>query len=134
MLFRSQGADVAAGSRRLDGAEVDRSLRRRIVSRSFNLLVRTIVGLDVLDSQCGIKAFRRDAARAIFERQTLDGFAFDCEVLALADRLGLRVEHVPVRWFDGEGSKLDVARASIAMLRDLARIRGLVRRAVHPRG
>lgn len=129
-----QGADVAAGSRRLDGAEVDRSLRRRIVSRSFNLLVRTIVGLDVLDSQCGIKAFRRDAARAIFERQTLDGFAFDCEVLALADRLGLRVEHVPVRWFDGEGSKLDVARASIAMLRDLARIRGLVRRAVHPRG
>jgi dolichyl-phosphate beta-glucosyltransferase len=120
------GADVALGSRR-NAREVERSWKRTIVSRSFNLLVRAIVKLDVSDSQCGIKAFHREAARAIFERQKLDGFAFDCEVLAIASRQGWRVVDVPVSWRDAEGSKLDVARASIAMLRDLTRIRRLVR-------
>lgn len=121
------GADVAAGSRRLAASEVERSLKRKIVSRGFNVFVRALVGLDVEDSQCGIKAFHRQAARAIFERQQLDGFAFDCEVLALAQRQGWRVVDVPVRWTDADGSKLDVARASLAMLYDLTRIRGLVR-------
>ncbi len=121
-----RGADVAVGSRR-HTASVERSLKRTLVSRSFNFLVRAIVRLDVSDSQCGIKAFHRSAARAIFERQRLDGFAFDCEVLAIAARQGWRVEDVPVSWRDADGSKLDVARASIVMLRDLTRIRRLVR-------
>lgn len=130
-----RGADVAAGSRRHDQSRVERSLKRRIVSRSFNVLVRAIVGLDVADSQCGIKAFHRDAARAIFERQQLDGFAFDCEVLAIAQRQGWRVASVPVEWTDHPASKLDVPRASLAMLYDLTRIRRLVRgvaRAARP--
>lgn len=123
----TQGADVAAGSRGLEESRVERSLKRRIVSKSFNVLVRAIVGLDVKDSQCGIKAFHRDAARAIFERQRLDGFAFDCEVLAIAERQGWSVVDVPVEWTDAPGSKLDVPRASLAMLYDLTRIRRLVR-------
>ncbi|CAN5704549.1 glycosyltransferase family 2 protein [soil metagenome] len=122
----ARGADVAAGSRRLDQALVERSLKRKLISRGFNVLVRSIVGLDVEDSQCGIKAFQRHAARRIFEQQKLDGFAFDCEVLAIAHRQGWQIVDVPVKWTDAAGSKLNLARASLAMLYDLTRIRRLV--------
>lgn len=84
----------------------------------------------VVDTQCGFKAFRRDAAREVFARQRLDGFVFDVEILLLAARLGFGITDLPVRWADHPASTLSVARDGWRMLRDLARVRPLVERTL----
>jgi glycosyltransferase involved in cell wall biosynthesis len=118
----SDGADVAVGSRMLDPADVERSMGRKLVSRTFNFFVRSVLGLDVADTQCGIKAFQRQAAHRIFRHQTIDGFAFDCEILVIAQRQEWTRVEIPVRWTDAPGSKVNVATHSLSMLYELARI------------
>ena len=118
-------ADVAIASRELPGSRLERPQpwRRRFIGGVFRWLVRLIAIGGYRDTQCGFKAFRRDAAQAIFSRQTLDGFAFDVELLFIARRLGCRVAEVPVRWLDSQDSRVDPLRDSLRMLRDLFRIR-----------
>ena len=84
----------------------------------------------ISDTQCGFKAFRCAAARAIFLRQTLDGFAFDVEVLMLARALGMRVDVLPVRWLNSPDSSVHIVRDSWRMFRDLLRVRARVRRTL----
>jgi dolichyl-phosphate beta-glucosyltransferase len=123
-------ADVLIGNRRHPASHVGRpqGRLRRILSEIFSSLVRRQVSLPGAwkDTQCGFKAFRRAAARAIFSRQQLDGFSFDVEVLALAAALRLRVVDLPVAWFDAEATKVRVLRDGWRMLRDLRRVRKLV--------
>jgi dolichyl-phosphate beta-glucosyltransferase len=104
-----QGRPVVIGSRRIPGAGyvVPQPLVRRVGSSTFRLLTRPLVG-GVADTQCGFKFFTADAAERIFRRVTANGFAFDVEVLAVAARLGLPVEEVPVRWTDQAGSSFSV--------------------------
>ncbi len=83
---------------------------------------------DVVDSQCGFKAFSRPAAEAIFSRQRLDGWAFDAELLFLARKLGFSVRQVPVAWRHVEGSSFRLGLGSaLREVRDLLRIRWLHR-------
>ncbi len=127
------GVDVLIGNRRHPASRVGRSqgLVRRSLSLAFNQLVRGRVGLaNWSDTQCGFKAFRREAAREIFTRQRLDGFSFDVEVLALAAALGLRVVDLPVEWFDVKATTLRVARDGWRMLRDVGRLRALIARTM----
>lgn len=100
---------VVIGSRRCPGASyaVPQPLVRRLGSSAFRRVTRSLVG-GVADTQCGFKFFSADAARQIFSRVTTNGFAFDIEVLAVAARLGMPVEEVPVRWTDQEGSTFQV--------------------------
>ena len=93
------------------------------MGQTFNALLQTIGGIRIEDTQCGFKAFRRDARAAIFSRQTIDGFAFDAEVLMLAERLGFKVEDMPVQWSNADGSKVRMVRDSLWMLVDAIRIR-----------
>lgn len=94
---------------------------RAALGRAFNVFARILFPrLGLRDTQCGFKAFRREAARAIFERQRIDGFAFDVEVLLLARDLGLRIATLPVTWTDASFSTVRVARDGLAMLRDCA--------------
>src|SRR5262249_44806216 len=76
------GADVVVGSRALDASDVQvrQAWWRESMGRAFNRVARRIAGVDMPDTQCGFKTFRRDAARAIFERTRIDGYAFDVEV------------------------------------------------------
>ncbi len=117
---------VSADSRFLMSPRFFRYLyTRHVASRMFNRVVNAVLRLGVEDSQAGLKAFRRDAAQAIFSRQTLDSFTFDCEVLLIARRLGLRVAEVAVLYrYDSEPSTIAFARDSIGALRDLWTIRG----------
>ena len=87
----------------------------------FNWCVRALVP-GIRDSQCGFKLFRREAAKAICERMTVDGFAFDVEMLYLARTLGHRVAEVPVAWRHAPGSRVRWLDP-LVMLGDLARIR-----------
>lgn len=121
----SQGYDVVFGSRAMLGSsiEMQQSLLRRWAGRMFNRLVRWMTGLNVADTQCGFKAFRRTSAAPLFAVQRIDGFAFDVELLYLARRAGLRLLELPVRWAHSEGSKVSMAVHTWEMAFDLARIR-----------
>jgi len=81
-------------------------------------VMRAITGLAFRDTQCGFKLFRADAARAIFSRQTLDGFSFDVEDLVIAKVLGIKAIEVPVIWNNVEGTKVSAfsGAASFAAL------------------
>ena len=125
--LRTGEADLIIGSRRMGGEGYKNYPPLRILmSKCFGLLSHMISGLPY-DTQCGIKAYRRQAARAIFSRCTTDGFSFDFEVLMRADKLGLKVEQFPVSVINFRESKVNVVRDSARMFRDVFRIRKKVR-------
>lgn len=117
--------DITIGSRALANSriELQQSLFRRNAGRMFNLMVRVFTGLQIHDTQCGFKAFRRSAALPVFSVQRIEGFAFDVELLYVARRAGLRIRELPVRWSHAEGSKVSMLRHTREMAFDLARIR-----------
>jgi hypothetical protein len=91
--------------------------------RIFNVLVRLISGLPFHDTQCGFKAYGRDAARRIASLQRLEGWAFDVEHLHLARILGMTVREVPVHWTNSAASRVRFWRDASRMLLDVIRIR-----------
>ena len=117
--------DVAFGSRALDRSLIGirQPWRREHAGRVFNLLVRVATGLPFWDTQCGFKAFRLDVCRPIIEAVRIDGFAFDVELLYLAQRAGLRIREIPVRWNHAEGSKVRFIHDSLRMLREVIALR-----------
>jgi glycosyltransferase involved in cell wall biosynthesis len=120
-----RGADIAIGSRwlRTELQTERQPLYRQIFGRIFNLVLRVILGLRFADTQCGFKAFRRDAAQLIFPLQRIERWGFDPEILFLARRAGLRVEEVPVLWAHSEGTRLHPFRDGMRMLLEVLRIR-----------
>ncbi|HWL51921.1 MAG TPA: dolichyl-phosphate beta-glucosyltransferase [Chthoniobacteraceae bacterium] len=124
------GAGVVIGSRKHAGSEIlkRQSWMRQRMGESFNWLLRVMADISFRDTQCGFKAFRREAAQAVFSRQTIDGFAFDVELLLLADRLGFEVIEVPVRWINSGDSRVRIVRDSLTMLRDAIKVRRMVDR------
>ena len=93
------------------------------MGKTFNGLVRLLTGIPFRDTQCGFKLLDRAAVRPIVERMVVDRFAFDVELLFLCVRSGLKVEEVPVRWQNAEGSKVGLVGDPLNMLWDVARVR-----------
>ncbi len=123
--------DVVIGNRRHPDSQIGRAQGpvRRYLGGLFSRLVRgSILPGAWTDTQCGFKAFRARAATAIFARQRLDGFSFDVEVLALAAALGLVTHDLPVEWHDDDATRVRLWRDGWGMLRDLWRVRKLMRR------
>jgi len=112
---RSGDADVATGSRWVPGREADRPAKRGIPSRGFNGLVRVVLRSDLLDHQCGFKAFDREALFAILDDVEDDHWFWDTEVLVRAQRAGYRVEEFPVEWTPKGDSKVDLVRDVFGM-------------------
>ena len=127
--------DLAFGSRALDRSliGVHQPWRREQGGRIFNLAVQLATGLPFWDTQCGFKAFRMSTCRPLIEGATIDRFGFDVELLYVAQRAGLRLKEVPVRWDHAEGSKVNVASDSFKMLSEVGRIRQQARRGVYDR-
>lgn len=124
MLRRlEEGGDVAIGSRHLAGSSVRRSALRGVLSRGYNLLVRSLFGAGFSDAQCGFKAIKRPAARALLPLVRDDAWFFDTELLLLAERLGYRVEEVGLRWVEDRDSRVLILATVLADLRGLARLR-----------
>lgn len=125
------GVDIAIGSRiRPEGGDMRASQPawRRIGGRIFAVARKRLLLSDVADTQCGFKAFSREAAAAVFSRQQLDGLAFDAELIYLARRLGYQVVQVPIEWHHVEGSVIQLgAGPAFREVRDLLRIRWLHR-------
>jgi len=121
LLAALAGHDVAIGSRAVDRSliEVRESWLRERLGICFNLAVRLLTGLPLADTQCGFKAVRRARARIVFEQQRLEGFGFDPEILFLAQRHGLTIAEIPVRWAHDPHTKVRVWRHGMGMVTDL---------------
>jgi dolichyl-phosphate beta-glucosyltransferase len=120
--------DVLAGNRQHSHSRITRkqALLRRSMGQTFNRILRIFAGVALRDTQCGFKAFRRKAALAVFRHQKIDGFAFDVEVLMLAERLGYKIVDLPVEWINSPESRVHLLRDSLSMLRDAIQVRQLV--------
>ena len=121
----ANGADIAIGSRWLDRSrQLHRQpLYRQFFGRCFNLITRTVMGLRFHDTQCGFKAFTRNAAQTVFQLQTIEGWGFDPEILFIATKRGLRIEEVAVSWGHDERTRISYLRDGFHMLREMAVIR-----------
>ena len=117
-------SDVAIGSRLARGARVVRGPKREFISRCYNLILRTVLGVRFSDAQCGFKAVRRDAAQQLLPLVEDTGWFFDTELLVLAERAGLRIHEVPVDWVDDPDSRVDIVATAVADLKGVARVLG----------
>src|SRR5947209_17346445 len=125
----SEDVDLAFGSRALDRRLIGirQPWRREQAGRVFNLIVRLATGMPFWDTQCGFKAFRMASCRPILEAARIDGFGFDVELLLLAQRAGLKLEEIPVRWNHCEGSKVRFVDDSLRMLCEVIALRSHVK-------
>jgi putative flippase GtrA len=115
-------SDLAIGSRLAHGAAVVRGPRRELVSRCYNLLLRTTLRARFSDAQCGFKAGRTDVVRALLPAVEDPAWFFDTELLLLAERSGLRIHEVPVDWVEDPDSRVDVLRTALDDLRGMVRV------------
>lgn len=115
-------SDLAIGSRLSHASRVTRGPRRELISRGYNLLLRSALRTKVSDAQCGFKAVRREVAGELLPLVEDDTWFFDTELLVLAERTGLRIHEVPVDWVDDPDSRVDIWRT---IRDDLAGIRRL---------
>lgn len=115
-------SDVAIGSRLSAGSVVARGPKREVISRSYNLLLRTLFAVRFRDAQCGFKAVRRDVAQRLLPAIDDDAWFFDTELLLLAEHNGLRVHEVPVDWVDDPDSRVDVRSTATDDLRGVWRV------------
>lgn len=117
------------GSRNLDkDGYAEYTLLRRVMSKVYIKILSLVGHFRLSDSQCGCKAFENHAAKEIFSRCRVNGFAFDFEAILWADTLKYRIEETPVRIVYHRESKIHVFRDTYRMLRDLIRIRKSVRK------
>jgi glycosyltransferase involved in cell wall biosynthesis len=119
------GADVAIGSRWLDKQKqtISQPMYRRFFGRCFNWVTRKVMGLPYRDTQCGFKAFRREAAQTIFRLQTIERWGFDPELLFIARKLRYTIVEVPVTWGHDERTRISYLKDGMKMLEEMAEIR-----------
>jgi len=117
--------DVAIGSRALDRnlITVHESGFREFAGIIFNKIVRAVLWLPFVDTQCGFKAFRRERCKIIFDQQRIERFGFDPELLYLARHHGLKSVEIPVRWAHSPATKVNMLRDSVQMFLDVFTIR-----------
>ena len=115
-------SDLAIGTRLARGSRVIRGPKRELISRGYNLLLRTLMGARFSDAQCGFKAIRRDQAQVLLPLTQDTGWFFDTELLVLAERAGLRIHEIPVDWIDDLDSRVDIIATALADLRGMARL------------
>ena len=115
-------AEVAIGSRLAPGSDVVRGPKRAMISRGYNLLLRLLLSVGFTDAQCGFKAVRRDAIATLLPLIENDRWFFDTELLVLAERAGLRIHEVPVRWTDDPDSRVRIVSTVAEDLAGTARL------------
>lgn len=124
--------DIAIASREAPGAKrYDEPYLRHFTGRVFNLFIRSIVLPGLQDTQCGFKCFRAAAANDIFRHQTLSGWSFDVELLAIARRRGYKIAEVGIPWYFNNDSKIRILSDSRRMFLDLLIIRQNVRKGLY---
>lgn len=113
---------VAIGSRLARGSRVQRGPKRELISRAYNLILRTVLRARFTDAQCGFKAVRADALAELLPEIRDESWFFDTELLVLAQRRGMRIHEVPVDWVDDPDSRVAIVSTALDDLRGVARL------------
>jgi putative flippase GtrA len=115
-------SDIAIGTRLSASSRVVRGSKREFVSRSYNLILRGVLGARFSDAQCGFKAIRADVAKQLLPLVVDTGWFFDTELLVIAERAGLRIHEVPVDWIDDPDSRVDIVATAVEDLKGCWRV------------
>jgi glycosyltransferase involved in cell wall biosynthesis len=115
-------SDLAIGTRLGRGSRIVRGAKREVISRCYNLILKSALAARFSDAQCGFKAIRADVAERLLPHVTDTGWFFDTELLVLAERSGLRIHEVPVDWVDDLDSRVDIVATAAADLKGIGRL------------
>ncbi len=118
-----EGYDVAVGSRLAAGARVQRSLKRRVLTRGYNLIIGALIRTRFSDAQCGFKAVSREVAQRVVPLIEDNNWFFDTELLILSEKLGYRIKDVPVAWVEDTDTRVNIRATVLEDLRGLMRLR-----------
>jgi glycosyltransferase involved in cell wall biosynthesis len=113
--IKDEGFDFATGSRLLSESKVKRSRTRQIASKSYNFLVRAMLGSKVKDHQCGFKAFKREALLQLLDEVAASHWFWDTELLVRASRKGYKIKEIPVDWAGQRETKVRLLKDSFSM-------------------
>jgi len=111
----SEGYEFATGSRMLSESNVERSGTRHIASKTYNFMVRALLGSKVKDHQCGFKAFRREPLLQLLDEVGASHWFWDTELLVRAYRRGYKIKEIPVSWTGGRETKVRLLEDSLNM-------------------
>ena len=117
------GYDLATGSRLLQASHTKRSLKREVISRGYNRLVKTLFWNHFSDAQCGFKAVRRDVAQRLLPHVQNTNWFFDTEMMLLAEKHGFSIFEVPVEWIEDLDTRVKIVRTAMEDVRGLLRMR-----------
>ncbi|MEM3378162.1 MAG: glycosyltransferase family 2 protein [Candidatus Bathyarchaeia archaeon] len=117
-----EGYDFATGSRMLPESDVERGFTRNLASKTYNLMVRTLLGSKVRDHQCGFKAFRREPLMRLLDEVEAGHWFWDTEILVRAHRKGYRIKEIPVSWRSGRETKVRLLKDSMSMFRQALKL------------
>lgn len=125
----NKGADIAIGSRNLESEDikVEKSFHRFVMGMIFTFIVKTIVGIDFKDTQCGFKLYKKETAHNLYSQLKTEGYAFDVEILARAKKKGYTTKELGVNWHDVAGSKVHLLYDSWQMFIDVYKISNLLK-------
>jgi dolichyl-phosphate beta-glucosyltransferase len=125
IIVIKDGYDVAIASRRLPGAIIETSqpLYRIILGNTYILLSKIILGTNIEDYNCGFKLFKKDIAKFLFSKLTMDDWSFDSELIFLISKFKLKIKEVPIKWQDKRTSKVKPLRDGINSFFSLLKIR-----------
>jgi glycosyltransferase involved in cell wall biosynthesis len=119
----NDGYDIAIGSRLTAGSRIERSLKRRVLTRGYNAMIKAMFLTRFSDAQCGFKAVSRDAAQRIVPLIEDNNWFFDTELLILGEKLGYRVKDVPVEWVEDPDTRVKIGATVMEDVRGLLRLR-----------
>jgi glycosyltransferase involved in cell wall biosynthesis len=115
-------SELAIGTRLAHASQVTRGIKRSVISRSYNRILKLVLRAQFSDAQCGFKAVRRDLLDQLLADVRDNGWFFDTELLISAERRGLRIHEVPVDWIDDPDTSVDLLRTSLTDLRGVIRL------------
>ncbi|MFN3329710.1 MAG: glycosyltransferase, partial [Pyrinomonadaceae bacterium] len=122
---------ILVASREHKDSKITAEKSRKNIGRIFNLMVRCLTPLNLLDTQCGFKAFKMEKFRPLLGLMTIERFGFDVEFLYVAYKKGLRLKEIPVRWNHDERTKVNVLRDSRRMLKEVLQIKRNERKGLY---
>ncbi len=118
-----EGYHLAVGNRLAAGSHTERSLKREVISRAYNVLIKVAFRARFPDAQCGFKAISREAVQALVPLVVNNHWFFDTELLIIAEKRGYRIKSIPVTWREDPDSRVNIPRTAMEDLKGLARLR-----------
>jgi glycosyltransferase involved in cell wall biosynthesis len=118
-----EGYDIATGSRLMRQSETKRSFKREVISRIYNLFVKTVLTTKFSDAQCGFKAMSRKAVEAIIPQVEDQSWFFDTELLALGEKQGYRIKDIPVHWVEDDDTRVKILQTGWEDIKGVFRVR-----------